>query len=200
MRLEISIDDGHQLDFKAIELLKKYELPATFYIPSNTDLLGEEIKEIAKDFEIGGHTVNHLHTLKDVDDITLKHEIEDNKTWLEEIIGRKITSFCYPRGRYDERIKKAVKDAGFTEARTTKVLCIDKPTDPFEKGTSIHCYQRKEYENIDWLELASSMYQECLKKPDSVFHVWAHSWELEKNDEWDKFEELLKTISEYLKK
>ena len=54
MKLEISIDDGHQLDFKVIELLKKYELPATFYIPSNTDLIGKDIQEIAKDFEIGG--------------------------------------------------------------------------------------------------------------------------------------------------
>ena len=174
-------------------------MPATFYIPSNTDLIGKDIQEIAKDFEIGGHTVNHLHNLKEVDDIKLRHEIQDNKIWLEEIIGRKITSFCYPRGRYDERIKKAVKDSGYTEARTTKVLCFDEPVDPFEKHTSIHCFQRKEYNHTNWLLLAQAEYHRCLEKPDSVFHIWGHSWEIEKYDDWDKFEELLKTISEFLK-
>jgi len=199
MRLELSVDDGHQLDFKAIELLKKYKLPCTFYIPSNSDLTGDEIKEIAKDFEIGGHTVNHRHDLKELSEAEIKSEVEDNKKSLEDLIGREITSFCYPRGRYNDLIKKIVKDAGYIEARTTKVFCIEEPIDPFEKHTTIHCYQRKEYQGFNWLDVAVGKYEECLKKPDSVFHVFFHSWEVEKYDEWDKVEELFKVITKFLK-
>ena len=85
--------------------------------------------------------------------------------------------------------------AGFKEARTTKVLNIEKPVDLFEKGTSIHVYQRKEYEGKDWLSVA---YELCnlAKKKKGYFHIWGHSWEIEKYQQWDKLEEFFKFVHE----
>jgi peptidoglycan/xylan/chitin deacetylase (PgdA/CDA1 family) len=59
-----SWDDGHPLDLKLAELLHKYEIPATFYIPvDNVErecMSPQQIREIAQSFDIGGHTYHHL--------------------------------------------------------------------------------------------------------------------------------------------
>ena len=107
-----SWDDGGKFDGKLADLLLYYGLPGTFFIPSQCNLELEQILEIAKNFEIGGHTVSHFQNLKLLDDDFLKAEILDNKIWLEEILGKKVTQFCYPRGRFDDRIIQAVKAAG----------------------------------------------------------------------------------------
>jgi len=55
-----SWDDGHPKDFKIAELLDKYNLQATFYIPKENaehEVMKEErILELSKKYEIGGHT------------------------------------------------------------------------------------------------------------------------------------------------
>ena len=59
-----SWNDGHPLDVKLCSLLKKYEIKGTIYIPITNkehEVMDEDtIKEISKNFEIGGHTYNHL--------------------------------------------------------------------------------------------------------------------------------------------
>jgi peptidoglycan/xylan/chitin deacetylase (PgdA/CDA1 family) len=58
----LSIDDGHPLDLKIAELLKRYDIPATFYIPLHNSeghpvLQTSALCELAKHFEIGSHTL-----------------------------------------------------------------------------------------------------------------------------------------------
>ena len=71
MRIETSWDDGHELDLRLADLLRKYKLPATFYINTvseekreGKDLSEDDIVSLAKDFEIGGHTVSHPPDMK----------------------------------------------------------------------------------------------------------------------------------------
>ena len=54
-----SWDDGRYQDFRLAELLKKYEIPAIFYIPVNCEIDKDGILKLAKDFEIGSHTLTH---------------------------------------------------------------------------------------------------------------------------------------------
>lgn len=61
-----SWDDGHVLDLRLAELLKKYNLHGTFYIsPHNREfpqellLNNEQIIRLSQDFEVGGHTMTH---------------------------------------------------------------------------------------------------------------------------------------------
>lgn len=192
MKIVTSWDDGKLLDFTLIELLKKYDLPATFYIPNNCELSDSEIREIAKDYEIGGHTVNHPQDLKKLSDPDLTFEIESNKAYLEKIIGREITKFCYPRGRYDKRVMRAVKDAGYEEARTTKVFRLLKSKDSFQTGTTIHIFQRPEYDGVDWLKLAKEYVGYADK--NSIYHIWGHSNEIHRDDNWERLEELFKLV------
>ena len=93
-----SWDDGHVLDARLAALLKKYNLPATFYIApknrefSQSELLSrKEIKALAKDFEIGSHTMTHpvLTTLSDKEIekelLQLWYVRDDEGTWILEV-------------------------------------------------------------------------------------------------------------------
>ena len=65
--------------------------------------------------EIGAHTVNHPR-LRCLSDKELQDEITGSKNRIEEKLGKRIHTFCYPNGTpddYDTRVAAAVEDAGF---------------------------------------------------------------------------------------
>lgn len=194
MLFETSWDDGSMLDLKLIDLLKKYEMPATFYMPIRCDLGMFKVREIAKDFEIGCHTYSHPQDMKLLSEEELHVEIKVAKEVLEKVIDKTVTKFCYPRGRYNDFVKAIVKEAGFEEARTTKVGQTTMTFDMFEKPTTIHAYQRSEYNGHDWLEVAKKFY--AVSKVSGYFHLWGHSAEVEKHNDWDRLEKLFKHIYE----
>jgi len=80
--------------------------------------------------EIGSHTVNHpdLRTLADA---ALGNELVRSKHDLEHLLGRAVTSFAYPRGRFNRRVRQAVADAGYLTACCTLGGLNDAGTDPF---------------------------------------------------------------------
>ena len=100
-----SWDDGSILDLKLAQMLTKYGLKGTFYIPKSpknvTPLRKTDIAALAAEHEIGAHTVNHPH-LAQIPPAEAKTEIEDSKIYLEEILGKKIVMFTYPFGEYNE--------------------------------------------------------------------------------------------------
>lgn len=190
----ISFDDGHPLDLKTADLLEKYGLTAIFFIPSCSPLKDEEIQRLAHKHEIGGHTVNHPMDLKLVHGDELRFEIEGNKEDMEATIGKKITKFCYPRGRYNEKTIQAVKRAGYTTARTTVVGHTVLPDDPYQQHTTVHFAPRKEYEGKDWLDYALE------HRHSPYFHGWGHSLEIDRNGDWQKLETLFREMQRSLTK
>jgi len=110
-----SWDDGSILDLKLGELLTKYGIKATFYIPRFskriTPMQNIDLLELAANHEIGAHTVNHAH-LTLIPQSDAKAEIEGSKFYLEEILGKKVKMFCYPFGEYNEDTKQLVKPQG----------------------------------------------------------------------------------------
>ena len=194
MKIELSFDDGDELDLKVIQLLEKYDLKGVFYIPNKS--WGYENINVYKNHEVGGHTYNHPQDMKLLDDLGLYAETSAAKNVFEVFSGRQLTKFCFPRGRYDDRVIEAVKKAGFSEARTTKVLhTYSELADlrSFIKHTAVHMYPRKEYEGDDWLLIAKEFIKEG---GDRVVRIWGHAEELNRYQEWDKFEQLLKEINE----
>ena len=80
----------------------------------------EDIKELdAEGHKIGSHSISHPPDLKMLFDEQLHYEIQNSKDFIETALGHDITSFCYPRGRADERVKTKVKKAGYENARGT---------------------------------------------------------------------------------
>jgi peptidoglycan-N-acetylglucosamine deacetylase len=211
-----SWDDGLKTDLRLAMLLKKYNLKGTFYIsPKNRDwkkdaLMSEdEIKKISEDFEIGAHTMTHPTLLK-LDEEEMYKEISESKIYLENITKSEIKCFSYPRGVYNEKIKESVEKIGFIVARTVKRHCIEFPINPFALETTIHAYNHildiikilrfsnfnplKFYKNMDWEYLSKRMFDYVFIH-GGVYHLWGHSWEIEKYHQWDKLENVLIYIS-----
>lgn len=214
LKVEISFDDGHISDIKAARLMEKYGFSGTFY-NSNAQLKGtikmepiEISREILKrGHVIGGHTISHPSDMKLMEDEKMKFELENvyhgtpycYGTW-RDFSGfpqRTMDKFCYPRGRHDERVRKAVKDAGYLEARTTQVFRIRNTTgDPYQTPTTIHMFARSEYGEKHWFDLAVEYFDRALEESSydrSVFFsLWGHSKELDQQEgDWERFETLL---------
>jgi peptidoglycan-N-acetylglucosamine deacetylase len=213
-----SWDDGHPLDSKLSSLLLKNKIPGTFYVPltnqENHVMNHESIKDLSRNFEIGGHTLNHkVLTLLNDDEII--YEILKGKEELEKICGE-VNIFAYPRGQYNKKIIEIVKDAGFKGARTAELLHI-KIKNKFEYHPTIQAVNRsltskgKQFLKSDnkffALQLAkkgmfSTNWDEIAKKTldyvlehGGIWHLWGHSWEINHNSDW----ELLEQVLEYAK-
>ena len=223
-----SWDDGHELDLKLADLLNKYNLKGTFYIPKISNLKSltdENLKEISKTQEIGAHTLTH----PDLREISLgeaEKEIVGSKEYLENLLNKEVEMFCYPKGRYNQDIKNLIKKAGFIGARTTKKYSIKKPEDFFEIRTTVNVYpfplrkRNKNYYHLskflfqpltkgffkilklklpinsffNWNNLAKNTFNYVLEN-GGIYHIWGHSWEIEKYGMWEDLEEIFKYIS-----
>ncbi len=202
MRFEMSFDDGHDLDFKVLEMAKGLAVRPMFYIPwTNRGYRGEggltddEVTKLSLSSEIGFHSYSHPRDIKELETVIVEHEVVGGKGELEQLIGRSIRSFCYPRGKYDYRTVQAVR-CSYTEARTTKIGAITQDFDPAMKPTTVHIYPGKpDYDGLSWSEYARKKFGEAQALGDGgYFHIWGHSWELEKFDLWDEFGDFVKFL------
>ena len=121
-----SWDDGHVKDFRVAELLEKYNLQGTFYvspeareIDAGERLNAEQIRLLSQRFDLGAHTYSRPSS----DGMSYDEAMEEvikGKTFLAEVIGKKVTSFCYPYGKYNRKIARGLEKLGFTYARTVR--------------------------------------------------------------------------------
>ncbi len=122
----LTFDDGYSNFYEnAYPELKKRDMEAVAYIISNFIgkdgyMTTDQILEIDKSgIEIGDHTLSHSDLSK-ISAEKEKNEVERSKVILEEILNKKLASFCYPSGKYNSEVMKIVESAEFKYAVTTK--------------------------------------------------------------------------------
>ena len=205
-----SWDDGTKLDLKLVELLNKYGIRGTFYIPKvylDNPLERDDLRTLDKVHEVGAHTVNHVDLTK-VSSLQAKEEIEGIKAYLEDILGHKIHMFCYPCGKYNEDVKKMVKDSGFIAARTCDPGGFNLPEDSYQWHITLYAsngsplmalkiWRKFHLWNVrallDWESRAKLLFDLALE--GGIYHLYGHSAEFERNNEWDKLDRVLNYIS-----
>ncbi len=129
INIVITFDDGYKSWITdVLPILKKLELPATFFVSSGfiglskneeaiyvktklfrtlppreiTGSLNETDVRLLADngFSIGGHTINHIDLEAPHSIDQLKYEIAEDKSRLERMTGTNINYFSYPTGAY----------------------------------------------------------------------------------------------------
>lgn len=205
-----SWDDGSKLDLKLAELLERYDIKGTFYIPKSylDNPLGKnEIRMLDKMHEIGSHTLSHV-VLTVVSLEEARRQIDGSKRYLEELLGHRIYVLCYPKGCYSKDIKEVVRDCGFIAGRTCEHGSFDLPEDPYQWQITLHASNGSPLMSfriwrrsgipvsslLDWERRAKLLFDLALEK-GGVYHLWGHSWELERKNEWDKLERVLEYLS-----
>jgi peptidoglycan/xylan/chitin deacetylase (PgdA/CDA1 family) len=211
-----SWDDGHELDLKLAAELADHGMSGTFYIapqcreiPEAKRLTPTALRELSEQCEIGAHTLTHPHLSAIPDDVA-RREIIKGRDAVEEVIGRSVTSFCYPYGDFSDQHPEMVRSAGFTSARTVERFCTGLPEDLFRMGTTTHGYQhlvdgpqilrrtRSPRRAVgmwrNWELLGRQLFEE-VRATGGVFHLWGHSWEIDANDDWSRLRTMLKELS-----
>lgn len=222
LKVTTSWDDGDVLDKRVADMLDRYGLKGTFYIPLEywgTRLTEVEMRELSKRHEIGAHTLRHVE-LDKVDLAVAKDEIVGSKAWIETITGKECEMFCYPKGLYTDSVAKEVQTAGFKGGRTVKQFSLEVGV-PYEMETTIHVYPmpfrygagvrrllgpiKNRYGGYRSLgahiwdmrsfeSAAKASFDTALER-GGVFHVWGHSWEVEKHGLWGQMEKLFAHMS-----
>jgi len=65
--------------------------------------------------EVGSHGVTHAHLTR-LSDEELRRELVESKEQIEDELGRACPDFAYPYGEHDERVRAAVRAAGYERA------------------------------------------------------------------------------------
>jgi Polysaccharide deacetylase len=220
LRITTSWDDGHPSDQRLADLLVKYGIGGTFYVPcSNSErrpvLEDSDLRHISKAFEIGGHTLNHRELTSLRSEPALR-QVADGKECLEDVLGGPVYGFCYPRGGYNNEIREIVRASGFQYSRTIKNLFFRPLADRFEVPTTVQffphgrtTYFKNYVRHKSFLSRTGPFYKlmkstslvesvltlvDISWRKNGCFHLWGHSWELDEFDLWDQLEEVLKTI------
>ncbi|HHV79687.1 MAG TPA: polysaccharide deacetylase family protein [Firmicutes bacterium] len=134
----ITFDDGYaDLYSRAFPVMKKHGFIGVAFVCSSTvgtrgHVTWEQLKEMeASGWEIGCHTATHPDLTK-LEDERLHAEIRGSKAEIERRLGIKVQSFCYPSGRYNSRVVRAVREAGFSMAFTVNPQWIGPAHGAFE--------------------------------------------------------------------
>jgi len=219
-----SWDDGHPLDRRLADLLTRYDLTGTFYIPrqaENVTMSESQVQDLSTAFDIGAHTMRHTF-LDGATPLTAEREIIESKSWVEQVTGRTCEMFCPPGGRFKPQHLRIIRDAGYAGLRTVEALSLAEPTeimDLWMVPTSVQAYphqraayfrntlKRRSVHSLkryirmgappDWTEIAESLLRRAASE-GGVFHLWGHSWEIEKTSQWRNLESVFKMMNGYL--
>jgi len=211
-----SWDDGDYADVKLAELLRCRGVCGTFYVPIHyreRPLEHSELRTLdSEGFEIGAHgyTQKHLWGLQ-LDE--LAQEVRPCKQILEDVLGKEVEMFCYPRGRYDANVVRALQDAGYKGARTVRMLATKPTSNPFMMPTTLQVFphrpvtylknvaRARSMESLQscllqlprlgsWLDLGKRLFDDVLEN-GGIWHLYGHSWEIEGLNLWDELCEIL---------
>lgn len=137
----IDLDDGRDSQYEyALPLLEKYKFKATFFIYTNAIgrpgfMTWAQVGEVRDaGMPIEAHTRSHPFLTRIADDAALEDEILGGKRMLEQKLGVTVRYFAYPFGLRDDRVIKAVKDAGFEAARGLRHAADHRPKDLYDLG------------------------------------------------------------------
>ncbi len=123
-----------------LPVLDSLKFPATFF-PASAVLAREHpdvaahwrktLLELAQSgYSIGCHSHLH-HNLTKLSMAELLREVVVSKQILEDILGQRVSAFCYPYGAYDARVKEVVQEAGFDVAFTVDLGGVKFGDDPY---------------------------------------------------------------------
>lgn len=213
-----SWDDGDRADLKLAEALRSRGIAGTFYVPTKPyggrpALSHADLRNLSSEgFEIGAHGVTHK-LLWRLPAEELAAEINPCKPTLEDILGKEVRMFCYPCGRYDSNVIRALKRAGYRGARTVRMLSTRLEFNSFEMPTTVQimphpkaAYVRnvlraRKMEGLqvflgnlsslgNWIELGKRLFDYVLEN-GGMWHMYGHSHEIEKLGLWNDLKEIL---------
>lgn len=200
--LTFSYDDGQVADSKLIEIFNTYNLKSTFNL--NSELMNATSHINAKDYyslisktghEVAVHGAKHIF-LNDVQDDVMLREILVDRINLEKIFKRQVRGMAYAFGVYDDRVIENLKKCGINYSRTTNnTLNFELPTNWLALHPTCHHNDPKLMELLDKFIIFEPSKKIYWNNRPKMFYVWGHSYEFDRDNNWQVIEEFCKKAS-----
>jgi len=217
-----SWDDGDIRDLRIADLLLKYGMRGSFYVPLKPfrglpSLSHDHMRCMTSSgLEIGAHGVDH-EIMSEISESETMRVVTTSKKVLEDALAAEVPMFCYPRGRFASYTIPCLQKAGYRGARTTRMLSTSPEFNKFQMPTSSQVYPHPPVrymrnlaraKNIsgmfdyvfrlrgeqNWVTIGKTLFDR-VQGDGGIWHLYGHSWEIDELGLWDGFEELLKYVS-----
>ena len=133
----ISFDDGYRsVAESALPVMQKRSWPGVLNLTVRNLRVSGGLSQfdvrtlLSNGWELASHTVTHPD-LRGLDDGAMRQEVAGSKALLRSRFGVPVDFFCYPAGKYDARVIRAVQRAGYLGATTT-LDGLARPDEPYE--------------------------------------------------------------------
>lgn len=202
----LSYDDGVREDIKMSEIISKFGIKCTFNHNNYERLSKEEIEKyvLERGHEIAVHGANHRAEglLRPIDGI---NDILSCRMHLENKLGIIIKGMAYPdsgirnisQDTTYQTIKNYLNELDIVYARTLGEdnNSFKLPDDWYAWMPTAHHRNPELMEYIDeFININPDKEPSLTRRYPRLFYLWGHSYEFEKNNNWD----LLETICEKL--
>ncbi len=191
--LTMSYDDSHIQNRRLVNIFNHYGIKGTFHL--NTGFLdtepylhSSEITGLFEGHELSVHTVSHPR-LTSVPNETIVEEIMEDRKKLEQLAGYPVRGMSYPYGNYNKYLLQTLPMLGIEYSRTVN------SHGSFQLPENFLCWHPTCHHNDSLLERCDAFLNEK-KKQMHLFYVWGHSFEFEKNNNWDLIETFCEKISD----
>ena len=202
--ITFSFDDGTNQDIRLVNLFNKYNLKCTFNINSgisnhncrwvynNVEIYRLEKDELIKAYkghEVASHSLSHPH-LFDLSKEEIIKEIKDDIANLNNWFShQKIIGFAYPYGQVNQEIKDILGNNNIKWARNAG------HSNSFEIGDDLLNYTPTCHFLSKDLPMILKKFLSLKTNKKQVLFIWGHSNELDTNNCWEYFENILKELS-----
>lgn len=213
--LTMSYDDGKVEDRRLIEIFNRYNIRGTFNLNSElSETAGRipksEWKTLYEGHEVAVHTCTHP-TLARCPRTEIAYELLHDRTELERVMGYPVRGLAFPNGSYDNDCCKIAADIGLEYARIAAdkyaaVFCAEQGAKlaegPILLGDETGFDMPKDYmrwlptchHNHNLIEFGKKFLSLKKKQYLYMMYVWGHSFEFERNNNWEIIEEFCRLI------
>lgn len=192
----LSYDDAQYFDRRLVEMCNKYKVRGTFHLNAGTlgtkdddveFITKEEVKDLYEGHEISCHGLNHPY-FPQLPKAQIVSELYKDKAELEKLAGYPVRGMSIP---FDEKTSDTLQiasDLGLEYARSVQDTMSFGLPDDFMRWDPT-CHHDKVYEVMDEFMNPPS-YRELM-----LFYVWGHSFEFDRNDNWEHMDKFLSEVS-----
>lgn len=194
----LSYDDGFVDDIRLCELMKRYNIKGTFNLNSNHILNGnekrlneEQCKNLYSNplFEVAVHGKYHSF-LAHLATGTSAMEILEDRRELERIFEKPIFGMVSPYNDVTDELIEAMKVCNIKYCRGAKAsFGFEIPENKYRLTPTCH------HNYPELMKFADEFLELQTKKDPNFFYVWGHSYEFDKNNNWDIMENFLEKMS-----
>lgn len=199
--LTMSYDDGKIPDKRLIKIFNENGIKGTFHLnsgymekndPSVNYSYGVripkvEIKDLYEGHEVSCHTATHPTIARCPMTQVIEEVLEDRKA-LEAIVGYPVRGLSYPNGSYNNEIENMLHHVGIEYSR------IVGNSDNFDMPRNYYEWEATCHHNHNLIRLADEFIALDKKQYVYMFYVWGHSYEFERDNNWELIEEFSKKI------